>query len=120
MKDPQDTLDFVVDYTNALAGDEGDAIAALDVAISPAGPGDLTLVSSQTEGVQAILWLAAGQAGVNYAVTVVVSTNSGRSIARTISLPVVQLATASAFGTILTDQSGAAITDQAGSPLTTG
>lgn len=119
VKDPGDTLDFVVDYSEALAGNIGDAISTLDVAISPANPGDLTLISSRAEGSQAVLFLSAGQAGTTYSVTVVVSTNSGRNIARTITLPVAALATPSAFGTIITDQSENPLTDQTGAPLQT-
>lgn len=118
-KDPGDLLDFVVDYRNALAGDSGDALSTLDVSISPSAAGDLMLVSSSADGTQAVLWLSGGQAGTTYAVTVVVGTNAGRSIARTVSLPVVALAVPSPFGSVLTDQSGAPLTDQTGAALTT-
>jgi len=119
VKDPGDTLDYVVDYSEAIAGDSNDAIATLDVQIAPNLVGDLTLVSSSADGDQAILWLASGQVGTNYAVTVVAGTNGGRTIARTVTLPVAALATVSAFGTILTNQSGAALTDQTHAALTT-
>jgi hypothetical protein len=118
-KDPSDTLDYVFDISQALAGNEGDAIATLDVAISPANPGDLTLVSASADGDQAILWLSAGFAGTTYLVTINVSTNNGRAIGRTVSLPVLQLATPPMLPDAITDQSGAPITDQSNQPITT-
>ena len=38
-KGPSDTLDYVLDISEAIAGNEGDAIATLDVLISPSNPG---------------------------------------------------------------------------------
>ena len=118
VKDPGDTLDYVVDLCRALAGDTGDGIATLDVAISPNNTGDLTLAFSRADGDRAILWLTAGIAGTTYAVTVVIGTNSGRTLSRTISLQVATLATPSPFGNNITDQTGAPLTDQSGNPLT--
>ena len=111
-KDPTDTLDFTVDISEVIAGNEGDAIATLDVVIGPSNPGDLTLVGSSADGDLAILWLSAGFAGVVYSVTVTIGTNSGRIIGRTINLPVVALATPPVPPEALTDQSGDPITDQ--------
>ena len=120
VKDPGDTLDYVFDLSVALAGNDGDAIATLDVSISPDNTGDLTLHSSTGDGYLAILWLTSGVAGTTYAVTVVVGTNSGRVFSRTVSLPVEALATATAASSnVITDQTGAPITDQAGAPITT-
>ena len=120
MKDPGDTLDYILDLSDALAGNDGDAIATLDISINPDGTGDLSLQSSSADGDQAILWLTSGVAGTTYAVTVVVGTNSGRIFSRTVSLPVEALATPPVAGSsIITDQSGAPITDQTGAPLTT-
>ena len=119
VKDPGDKLDFVIDYSDALAGNVGDAIATLDVAIAPSSTGDLALTTSSADGTQAVLWLASGQPGTTYAVTVVITTNSGRSIARTVSLPVAALAASSSTGSVMTNQSGAPLTDQTGGLLTT-
>jgi len=119
VKDPGDVLDYVLDLSDALAGNQGDAIATIDVSIMPDNTGDLTLQSSSADGDQAILWLASGVAGTTYAVTVVVGTNSGRVFSRTVSLPVEALATPVAAGNVITDQNGAPITDQTGAPLTT-
>jgi hypothetical protein len=118
-KDPSDTLDFILDISEAIAGNDGDAIATLDVVISPANPGDLTLQSSSADGTQAILWLTAGFAGTTYAVTVTAGTNAGRVIGRTINLPVVALATPPVPPGTLTDQTGAPITDQTDAPIIT-
>lgn len=118
-KDPSDVLDYVFDISQVLAGNEGDSIATLDVAISPSNPGDLTLISASADGDQAILWLSGGFAGTTYLVTVNVGTNSGRAVGRTVSLPVVQLATPPVPPDAITDQSGAPITDQTDQPITT-
>jgi hypothetical protein len=119
VKDPSDVLDYVFDLSDALAGNQGDAIATIDVSISPNNTGDLALQSSSADGDQAILWLAAGIAGTTYAVTVVVGTNSGRVVSRCVSLPVASLSTQSVSGNVITDQTGAAITTQTGAKLTT-
>ncbi len=117
-KDPGDTLDYVLDLSRALAGDTTDGIATLDVAILPNQTGDLSLTFSRADGDRAILWLTAGHAGRTYAVTVVVGTQSGRTLSRTISLPVMTLATPAPFGTDITDQTGVPLTDQSGTPIT--
>jgi hypothetical protein len=120
IKDPGDVLDYVFDLSDALAGNDGDSIATLDVSIYPNNTGDLTLQSSSADGDQAVLWLASGVAGTTYAVTVVVGTNSGRIFSRTVSLPVEALATPPSAGSnVITNQAGAPITDQTGTALTT-
>lgn len=119
VKDPGDTLDYVVDFSRALAGDVGDGIATLDVAITPANAGDLTLAFSRADGDQAILWLTGGFTGTTYAVSVVVTTQSGRGLSRTVGLPVQTLSVPAPFGTDITDQTGAPLTNQVGDPLTT-
>ena len=118
-KDPSDTLDYVVDISEAVAGNEGDAIATLDVSILPNNAGDLTLHSSSADGDQAILWLTGGLAGTIYAVNVLIGTNSGRVLNRTINLPVLQLAVPPQLSNAITDQTGAPITDQSDAPITT-
>ena len=49
-KDPADVLDYQFDISPALVGNDGDAIATLDVTIEPANPGDLVLNSATTDG----------------------------------------------------------------------
>ncbi len=116
-KDPSDILDFVVDISDAIAGNEGDSIATIDVAINPSNEGDLTLLSSSANGDIAILWFSAGFGGTTYQVTVTIGTNSGRIIGRTINLPVVTFANAQLPPDALTDQTGAPITDQTDAPI---
>jgi hypothetical protein len=118
-KDPSDVLDYVVDVSEVIAGNEGDAVSTLDVTISPNNPGDLILQSSSADGDQVILWLSGGFAGTTYAVTVLVGTNSGRNFARTINLPVVNLTVPVVLPNDIVDEDGAPIIDQAGDPITT-
>lgn len=117
-KDPGDTLDYIVDISEAIAGNDGDSIATLDIAINPANPGDLTLTGSSAGGDQAILWMTGGYAGTVYEVTVTIGTNSGRTLNRTILLPVLSLATPPVPPQALTDQLGSPITDQQDDPIT--
>jgi hypothetical protein len=118
-KDPGDTLDYVFDIGPALTANPGDSISTLDVIISPNNPGDLNLASATADGARAVLWLTAGQPQVTYTVTVTVSTAAGRTLARSIALPVVTLATIPAPLDALTTQTGQALTDPTGTPLTT-
>jgi hypothetical protein len=118
-KDPGDTLDYVFDITPALTANPGDSIATLDVAISPSNPGDLTLASSSADGARAVLWLTGGQPLTTYTVTITISTTGGRTLARSIALPVITLASVPAPETALTTPSGQPLTDPTGTPLTT-
>jgi hypothetical protein len=118
-KDPGDTLDYVFDITPALTANPGDGISGLNVTISPAQPGDLGLASSSADGRRAVLWLTAGQAGVTYTVTVVITTFGGRTLARSIALPVLALASVPAPAAALMTPAGQPLTDPTGTPLTT-
>lgn len=118
-KDPGDTLDYVVDISEAVAGDAGDTITTLDVSISPNNAGDLALQSSSADGTEAILWLSAGIPGTTYTVNLSIGTNAGRLIARSITLPVVSLALQAPVGNAITDQLGAPLENQALQPITT-
>lgn len=116
-KDPTDVLDYRFDITAALLGNDGDGIATLDVSIEPANPGDLTLNSATTDGTVAVLWLAGGQAGVVYTVTLELSTLNGRTISRSILLPVLNLSIPPIPGNALVTESGVVLTDQNGNPV---
>ena len=116
-KDPADILDYQFDISPAFVGNDGDSIATLDATISPANPGDLTLTSATADGARAVFWLSQGQAGTIYAVTVVIATTNGRTIQRSILLPVLSLSTPAAPGTALETDSGLVITDQNGNPI---
>jgi hypothetical protein len=99
-KDPADILDYQFDISPAFVGNDGDSIATLDATISPA-----------------VFWLSQGQAGTIYTVTVVIATTNGRTIQRSILLPVLSLSTPAAPGTALETDSGLVITDQNGNPI---
>jgi len=117
-KDPADVLDYQFDIAPALIGNDGDAIASLDVAIVPAGPGDVSLVSAAADGASAVLWLSGGQAGVNYAITLSVVTRNNRAITRVVRLPVLALSAAVQPDVILLAGPGAGLTDENGNPIT--
>ncbi len=117
-KDPGDTLDYVFDIAPALTANPGDSIATLDVVLSPANPGDISLVSAAADGARVVLWLIGGQVQTNYTVTVTGGTAAGRVLARSILLPVVALATIPAPQSALTTTAGQALTDPTGTPLT--
>jgi hypothetical protein len=116
-KDPGDILDYALDIAPAIAGNDGDGIATLDVAILPSNPGDLAVQSSTTDGTRAILWLEEGQAGTVYTVTFSISTNSGRWIQRSILLPVLSLAAPPIPVDALITQTGTPLVDQNGNPV---
>jgi hypothetical protein len=119
-KDPSDVLDYEFDMSAALAGNAGDGIASLAVAISPSATGDLVLNSSAADGAVAVLWLAAGQAGTTYTVRITAVTQSGRTIGRAVLLPVLALAAPVVPTAALTTNTGAVITDQNGNPILLG
>src|SRR5581483_8018919 len=118
IKDPADVLDYVFDISAATLGNDGDGIATLDVAISPTGPGALQLRQAIADGTMAVLWLAGGQTGVTYTVTLDIGTVNGRTIARDVLLPVLALSTPLPPSPNLTTNGGEPITDQASNPLT--
>jgi len=118
-KDPGDTLDYRLDISPALVGNEGDAIATLDVTISPANPGDLAASSVAADGPIAIIWLSGGQAGTVYVITLRVSTMSGRTLQRSVLLPVLPFSTPPVSASAITTDVGTAITDQNGNPVLT-
>jgi hypothetical protein len=91
----------------------------LDVTVSPSNPGDVTLVSSSADGARAVLWLSGGQPQTSYTVTITISTTGGRTLARSIALPVVTLASIPAPESALTTPGGQPLTDPTGAPLTT-
>ena len=119
-KDPADVLDYQFDIAPALTGNDGDAVATLDVTITPANPGDLSLASAAADGARAVLWLQGGLAGTTYTVTLTVGTQAGRTLSRSVLLPVLALATAAPTAETLTTDGGATLTDGSGNPLLLG
>jgi hypothetical protein len=116
-KDPRDVLDYVVEFSPAVIGNDADSISTLDVTISPNAPGDLSLASAAADGTRGVLWLANGQAGTVYVVTIVVSTVNGRTIQRSILLPVLALSNPLMPATAIQIATGLVLTDQNGNPV---
>jgi hypothetical protein len=112
-------LDFQFAITPALIGNDGDAIATLDVAIEPANPGDLTLDSATADGAVAVLWLSGGQHGTIYMVNLILTTVNGRTINRSILLPVLYLSVPPVPPNALITDTGIVLTDQNGNPVLT-
>ncbi len=73
--------------------------------------------STTADGLVAVLWLAGGQAGTVYTITVLISTLSGRTLQRTILLPVLPLSVPPVPTDALVVAAGVALTDQNGNPL---
>lgn len=119
-KDPVDILDYQFDIAPALSGNDGDAISTLDVMISPADAGDLSLVSAAADGARAVLWLQGGRSGTTYTVTLTVETQAGRTLSRSVLLPVIALATPANGDAPITTESGAPLVDSDGVPLELG
>jgi hypothetical protein len=116
-KDPNDVLDYELNISPAVLGNDGDGIATLDVWTSPSNPGDLVVNSTTADGCLAVLWLAGGQAGTIYTITILINTFTGRTIQRTILLPVLPLSVSPIPLSALELASGVALTDQNGNPL---
>ena len=90
-KDPGDVLDYILDIGPAIVGNDGDGIATLSVHLAPSSPGDLVLQSTTADGSRVILWLSKGQAGTIYTITFSITTTNGRSLQRSVLLPVLLL-----------------------------
>jgi hypothetical protein len=118
-KDPADVLDYQFDIAPALVGNDGDAIATLDITIEPSNPGDLTLNSAIADGSVAVLWLSGGQPGTVYTVNLVITTTNGRTISRSILLPVLYLSVSPVPPNALLTDTGVVLTDQNGNPVLT-
>lgn len=116
-KDPADVLDYQLDIAQALIGNDGDAISSIDVAITPSDLGDLSLVSSAADGSRAVLWLQGGKVGTNYNVILTIGTEAGRSISRSIVLPVVAFAAIGASTLPIVLEDGTSLVDGSGNPL---
>ena len=119
-KDPADVLDYQFDISPALSGNDGDGVATLDVAVVPATPGGLSLASAAADGARAVLWLQGGVAGVTYTVTLTIGTQAGRTLSRSVLLPVVALAGSAVPSSALVTDGGDALTDGQGNALISG
>ena len=120
LKDPNDLLDYQFDIAPALIGNDGDAISTLDITIFPSATGDLALASTTADGSRAVLWLSAGQSGTIYTVTLTIGTQAGRTIARSVLLPVATLAIPPAANGTVTTDTGTPMVDEDGNPIVGG
>lgn len=119
-KDPGDVLDYVVDISPAIVGNDADGIATLSVTVSPSNPGDLLVQSAIADGSRIVVWLTQGQAGIIYTITFCVNTITGRSIQRSVLLPVQLLSTPLVLPNALITAAGIVLTDQNGNPVLAG
>ena len=117
-KDPQDVLDYQLDIGPAVIGNAGDTITAMNVTVTPSSPGDLVINSVSADGTLAVLWLAGGQAGVVYTITCTISMTSGRTIQRSLLLPVMSLSVPAIPVNAIQTSAGVVLTDQNGNPVT--
>ena len=116
-KDPGDVLDYILDIGPAVVGNDGDGIAALSVTVSPSNPGDLVVQSTTADGTRIILWLSEGQAGTVYTITFNIATINGRSLLRSVLLPVLMLSVPAIPQNALMTSAGVVLTDQNGNPV---
>jgi hypothetical protein len=118
-KDPGDVLDYQLDIEPALIGNDGDTINTVDITINPSQPGDLSLDNTVADGYKIVLWVSGGQTNVTYNVTVLVTLASGRTLQRTLLLPVIAMSVPAiplnALDTSMMDP----ITDENGNPIST-
>jgi hypothetical protein len=117
LKDPNDTLDYQFNIAPALIGNDGDSIRTLDISINPSATGDLALASALADGARAVLWLASGQSGTIYTLTLTIGTQAGRTIARSVLLPVLTLAIQPPVTSPLQTSGGAPLVDGNGNPI---
>ncbi len=116
-KDPGDTLDYEVDISPALVGNDGDSIATLDVTVLPDNPGDLSVTSTTADGSRCAFWLTEGQNGTTYTVTIIIGTVNGRTIQRSVIVPVLYLSVPPIPPGALETNTGLVVTDQNGNPI---
>ena len=117
-KDPGDILDYQLDIEPALVGNEGDTIDSVDINVDPSQPGDLSLDNIAADGYKIVIWLSSGQPGVTYNVTVKATLASGRTLQRTMLLPVVALSSPSVPANAIVTTARDPLTDQNGNSIT--
>lgn len=116
-KDPGDVLDYQLDIEPALIGNEGDTIDSVDIEIDPSQPGDLSLNNVAADGYKIVIWLSSGQSGITYNIRVITILASGRTLQRTILLPVVALSSPSIPLNSIETTTQDPLTDQNGNPI---
>lgn len=116
-KDPGDILDYQIDIEPAIIGNEGDSIESVDIDVVPSQPGDLSADNITADGYRIVIWLSNGQAGMTYIVTVVATMASGRTLQRSILLPVVAMSVPSFPPNAIETTTQDPLTDQNGNPI---
>ena len=116
-KDPDDVLDYQFDISPAVIGNDGDGIATLDVMARPNEAGDVEITQVTADGPRAIVWVAGRQPGRVYTITISITTTSGRSVNRSILLPVMALSTPAVLQNAIQTSEGLMLTDHSGNPL---
>ena len=89
----------------------------MDITVTPSAAGDLAVVSSAADGTRVVAWLAGGQSGTVYTVTIQVSTTNGRTLLRSILLPVISLANPNSPDNTLEITDGLSLVDNGGNPI---
>jgi hypothetical protein len=116
-KDPGDILDYQLDIEPALIGNEGDTIQSVDIEVDPSKPGDLSMDNITADGYRIVIWLSGGQAGVTYNVTVIAAMASGRTLQRSILLPVIAMSLPSIPANAIETTTEDPLTDENGNPI---
>jgi hypothetical protein len=120
VKDPNDVLDYAVDISAAVAGDDGDAIVDVAISSSPNAIGDLLLNSAAMDGTEVVAWFGAGISGTIYTVVLAITLASGRVVSRSVALPVYSMSGPSPSSAILVTDTGQDMTDEGGNPIVVG
>lgn len=80
-KDPDEVLDYAIDWKNRLTGDT--------IATSSWGvPDGITQGSNTIAGTKTIIWLSSGVIGASYAIRNRITTTGGRTMDQTVSLDI--------------------------------
>jgi hypothetical protein len=116
-KDPGDILDYQLDIEPAVDGNKGDTINSVDIEVDPSQPGDLSVDNITADGYKIVIWLSGGQAGTTYNVTVKAILASGRTLQRSMLLPVIALSLPSFPLNALETTTQDPLTDQNGNPI---
>lgn len=120
VKDPNDLLDYAVDLSPAVVGDDGDSAVSVNVISSPSSTGDVVINSISSDGLLVVLWIGGGNTGTIYTIDLNVTLASGRVLSRSIALPVYTLSGAAPTTANLVTETGANITDGNGNPIVVG
>jgi predicted dienelactone hydrolase len=106
-----------LDIEPALVGNNGDTINSVNIEVDPSQPGDLSVDNISADGYMIVIWLSCGQAGTTYNVTVKASMASGRTLQRTMLLPVIALSSPSVPANAIETTTQDPLTDENGNPI---